>query len=588
MSVSVLPLPVARLRRRSFNAKNPKERHDSAYFAWEASLRLTVAVSPPSDPKPLERGALGNWVGSAALSREKIEERTLTAVHALFTEGENRKRLVSPRELLGALPGYRNKVMGHGGQRSTRFYTEAGMILLDALDIAWLSGVFLPSSGRIYSVDSVSVDADASRVARLLNLTGESPLVDDPAGTPVPDTVLPRRLYWRETNVWRSLHPWLLFIDESERLYCFNGLGRRAQYLDYASGDILEGDRLLEASPAIEHELRELFGSPAPAPEEKPEQRLEPSTEIGTLRLKAPGFPSRFELQEKVSSDDVELVYRATDRTLKREVFVKRLGRAAMEYIGLDRAKHLREAQALARISHPGVLELYEVLESESGVILVIKPVQGEPLADKLAGEGPLPPDEVRDLALQLCDALTAVHAAGIVHRGLSAANILLRPDGSACLTGFSFAKPGSGLGLSSIDYRDAAKKSERSIPPHAAPEQIAGLPADARSDLFGLGCVLYECLTGQSVECGGEAWPPADLRERVPDAPRDLTDAIQRCLRRGPVRRFPTAAAFRKALEGAQVTEYHGDLPEPRRWKRLVIGILLAGILIWLATRLL
>ena len=113
-----LPLPVATLVRRARNAKSAKERHDTAYFAWEASLRLLVAARPPPDLAPLARGSVGHWVRAARADETLLDAAALLDAFALLTEvGTGRKeapRSVSSKRLLDALPAYRNKVVGHG------------------------------------------------------------------------------------------------------------------------------------------------------------------------------------------------------------------------------------------------------------------------------------------------------------------------------------------------------------------------------------------------------------------------------------------------------------------------------------------
>ncbi|MFQ5505724.1 MAG: protein kinase, partial [Planctomycetota bacterium] len=297
----------------------------------------------------------------------------------------------------------------------------------------------------------------------------------------------------------------------------------------------------------------------------------------------SPPCPERFDLIEEISASESELVYRAHDRELNREVFLKWLSPGASLTIG-GGSKSLREARALAKLSHPGVVRLFDVIQTDHGPLLVMDPIAGEPLGEKLSREGRLSAEETRKLGIAICRALGAVHAAGIVHRGLSGENIILKPDGSTCLTGFSFAKPGGhGLGMSSIDYRSSgASEGGRALPVHVSPEQLQGQTADARSDLFGVGCVLYECLTGQSAFADGNVSnPPADPSSLVPGVPKALGEAILICLAKSPTRRPPTAVALEQLLEAAEA----GETPAPPPVSRRLFVLLAASLLVLLGS---
>src|SRR5688572_18802510 len=129
-----VPSPVAAIIRRARAAKSPKERHDTAYFAWEASVRLAVAARPPADASPLALASLGKWVGALSLEAASSAHPALLAAFALLSEvGLDRKaapRSIAPRKLLDALPPYRNVVIGHGAPREAAFYDAASASLL--------------------------------------------------------------------------------------------------------------------------------------------------------------------------------------------------------------------------------------------------------------------------------------------------------------------------------------------------------------------------------------------------------------------------------------------------------------------------
>ena len=272
-------------------------------------------------------------------------------------------------------------------------------------------------------------------------------------------------------------------------------------------------------------------------------------------------LPGRFQVLEELSRNDDEILLRARDELLHREVWISRPAQETRASEDRDElARSLRQARALARVQHRGVIRLLDVLETEIGTVLVMEPVAGEPLAERIARTGSLAPTETRELAVSLASALEAVHTAGVVHRGISASSILLRPDGSPCLVGFSFAKfRGTGQSVFGTTFAYAGRRRGAGeiappTPPHPAPEQILGQVADARSDLFGLGWVLYECLAGKApypADLDPDRWKaPADPRRFAPEAPKSLTEAILKCLNPSPSKRFASAREMREEIE--------------------------------------
>ncbi len=299
----------------------------------------------------------------------------------------------------------------------------------------------------------------------------------------------------------------------------------------------------------------------------------------------------RFDVREELVRTELEVLARAQDRTLGREVVLKALGPAAVEALASreDRERALREARALARIDGDGVVRLLDVLETERGPVLVLEPFAGESLAERLArhaGE-PMDPADVRRLAFDLATALESVHRAGVVHRGLSTGSVLLSAAGRPRLTGFSFARWDRATGMTSIDYGRAssdAAGSEAVVlrPTHPAPEQVAGQPADARSDVFALGCVLYECLTARNpfpAEDPVDRVAPPPAHKLVRDVPRDLSELVERCLARNPLNRPQSAGEVATQL-AAFADESPAEAGERRHawWRPDVMQLALAG----------
>ncbi|MGC4120187.1 MAG: hypothetical protein QM765_37520 [Myxococcales bacterium] len=266
------PLPIAELLRRARNAKSPKERHDSAYFGWEASIRLAVSARPPRDASALAMASIGHWAAAAQVGDLALAAPALLTVYRLFCEvGQGRASTpatVGARALLDALPAYRNQVMGHGSLRASSFYDEAAAKLIDGLSAAWEQGVFWAQGARMVYVDTIEIAEGGERRARVLDLSGEAAQAERSPET-VPDHVLPRRVYLREVGQLSPVHPWLLFREDGlrERVLFFNGRHRSgAHYLDYVSGESLRGKELSEASPGIEEALLRLFEGSAPPP----------------------------------------------------------------------------------------------------------------------------------------------------------------------------------------------------------------------------------------------------------------------------------------------------------------------------------
>ncbi|WP_327428492.1 serine/threonine-protein kinase [Streptomyces sp. NBC_01236] len=207
--------------------------------------------------------------------------------------------------------------------------------------------------------------------------------------------------------------------------------------------------------------------------------------------MNAPGDTvddGRFELIERLGSGGMGTVWRARDTVLHREVALKavRPDAAASDAI---RERVLREARALARLSHPHVVTVHHIVDADPHPWIVMELVPGSSLLERLA-DGPLPPAEAARLGRQILSALRAAHAAGIQHRDVKPANVLLRPDGSAVLTDFGIAAL---EGSTSLTVTGELVGS----PEYMAPERIRGHGDDPASDLWSLGLVLYVCVEG-------------------------------------------------------------------------------------------
>ena len=247
-------------------------------------------------------------------------------------------------------------------------------------------------------------------------------------------------------------------------------------------------------------------------------------------------------------------VQRAHDRLLGRDVAVKRIRLEAFVEPGrLDEVKKrfLREARVAARLRHRNIVTMHDIVSSPDTSFIVMELVEGETLQSLLARRGRLGLDETARILEQVAAALDHAHANGVVHRDVKPANIMIEPSGQVKVMDFGIAKLDEGANLTSTG-------SIMGTPNYMAPEQARGESVDSRSDLFSLGCVLYECLTGtrpfQSpsvsailVKILTEDPPPVDLEAL--GLPRGLQPVLLRATAKDPAARYPSGAAMIEAL---------------------------------------
>ncbi len=293
---------------------------------------------------------------------------------------------------------------------------------------------------------------------------------------------------------------------------------------------------------------------------------IEPGSEFGPYRV-----------DSRIGAGGMGEVFRATDTRLGRSVALK----FSREHFS-DRFE--QEARAIARLNHPNICTLHDVGPN----YLVMELVEGETLADRLR-RGPLSPSELRAVAIQMASALAAAHAKGITHRDLKPANIMLTKSGVKVLD-FGLAKlsqPNVGSVLAETVTQEIV-----GTPGYMAPEQLEGKPADARTDLFAFGLILYEMAAGKRVingesvaECvrqtlNDESPPMAEL-------PKSLARVIAVCLKRDPDERWQSAADVGIALKWEDA-EAPGT-PVVRRGKMpwLVGGLIAAAAIGFLIFRL-
>ncbi len=275
-----------------------------------------------------------------------------------------------------------------------------------------------------------------------------------------------------------------------------------------------------------------------------------------------------YTLTEKLGEGGMGVVWRATDSTLDRDVAIKVLPASFSE--DPDRlVRFEREAKSLAALNHPNIAAIHSVHEADGVRFLAMELVPGEDLAERI-GRGALPVDESIEIATQIASALEAAHAAGIVHRDLKPANVKLTPEGRVKVLDFGLAKawatdPATGGSDPSLSPTITSAGTMAGVilgtAAYMAPEQARGRVVDQRADLWALGVILFEMLTGRGlfrgedvsevlagVIKGGLEWDA--LPERLPGSARF---GLHRCLQRKPEDRWHSAADVRILLEEAR-----------------------------------
>ena len=268
----------------------------------------------------------------------------------------------------------------------------------------------------------------------------------------------------------------------------------------------------------------------------------------------APGHvvAGRYELLDVIGHGAMGTVWRARDNVLAREVAVKEVCLPALmspQDRAVARERSLREARVAARLTHPGVVTVYDVIEAEGSPWIVMELVRARSLARVLAEDGPMPPARAAELGMGLLEALGSAHAAGIVHRDVKPGNVLVPADGRAVLTDFGIATVAGDQPLTQAGM-------VMGTPGFCAPERIRGAPASPASDLWSLGATLYAAVEGRA-PFDGQGSAMAVLANIVHADPPPASSAgplgpvIAALMSRDPAAR-PDAAAARRMLTGA------------------------------------
>jgi serine/threonine-protein kinase len=365
---------------------------------------------------------------------------------------------------------------------------------------------------------------------------------------------------WQAT---RALFDELVELDDASRGERLDAIGHSDPELRHDVERLLAGDASVESRLARVDAALGLHGVDIPA---RPERGGDPLGLTGRM-------VSHFRVLEPLAVGGMGVVYRAEDVRLGRTIALKLP--LPERCVGRDaRERFIREGRAAGALDHPNVCSIHEVGESDEGLLyLAMTFYSGETLGARLARAGPLPVPQALAVARAIARGLGAAHAAGLVHRDVKPANVMLLPDDGVKVLDFGLAKP--------RDLSLTAPRAVMGTVAYMAPEQIRGVAADARADVWALGVVLYEMLTGRRPFDGeadisiahaivhDEPVPPRTLRADVPPAVERVVCAL---LEKERERRPPTAAAVEAMLADAE----QGRAPQPtwrdslarrRRW---------------------
>ena len=274
-----------------------------------------------------------------------------------------------------------------------------------------------------------------------------------------------------------------------------------------------------------------------------------------------PATIGRYQVERVLGRGAMGVIYQAHDPVIGREVAIKLIranlidGEEREDYL----ARFRREAQAAGRCMHPNIVAIYDFALHEGDPFLAMEYVEGANLADVLRERGRFAQDDAIAVTLQMLEALGAAHAIGVVHRDVKPANVLLLPDNRVKMTDFGIAR---------FDSSEMTQVGTMiGTPSYMSPEQCRGQDVDARSDLFAVGAVLYEMLSGARAFGGRDAnkvmyrllnEEPADIDAMA----GGLAPLLRRVLAKTPDRRFGSAHEMAAALRSALVP---GGLPEVR-----------------------
>lgn len=282
----------------------------------------------------------------------------------------------------------------------------------------------------------------------------------------------------------------------------------------------------------------------------------------------------RYEILDEIGQGAMGTVYRARDPLIERTVAIKTVSLEQLRQEGADaESRFLREAQSAGRLSHPNIVTIYDVGESDEFAYIAMEYLSGVTLRD-IMNRGPIPLDLTLDTAMQMAEALAFAHEHGVIHRDIKPANVVITGQkGRVKLTDFGIAH------LVNSDHTQAGQML--GSPRYMSPEQAMGRMIDGRSDIFSLGAVLYEMLTGHYA-FDGDSLPaivyrviheaPAPITSLCPELPEGLVSLLARMLDKNPDAR-PDARSLVNGLQELhpKTTEPSPERPSSNRVPRLL-----------------
>ena len=273
----------------------------------------------------------------------------------------------------------------------------------------------------------------------------------------------------------------------------------------------------------------------------------------------------RYEILDEIGQGAMGTVYRARDPMIERVVAIKTVSIAQLQREGADaESRFLREARSAGRLSHPNIVTIYDVSEADGLAYIAMEYLSGRTLRD-IMNQGPLPLDLTLDTVTQMAEALAFAHEHGVIHRDIKPANVVVtQPRGRVKLTDFGIAHL--------INSNQTQTGQMLGSPRYMSPEQAMGRAVDGRSDIFSLGAVLYEMLTGRYA-FDGESLPniiyrvisemPVPAETLRPQIPAELAALLAHMLSKNPQDR-PDASELVKALHGLTASAPPASAAQP------------------------
>jgi serine/threonine protein kinase len=348
---------------------------------------------------------------------------------------------------------------------------------------------------------------------------------------------------------------------------------------------------------SLRKEVESLLAADEQASSSEPAQ----FSSIAPVRLASGTQIDDYEIEALLGSGGMGEVYRARDLRLNKKVAIKVLP-ASLSADQQWLRRFEREARALAALNHPNIMAVYRLGTHQGAPFLVSELLEGQTLREELR-KGPLPLRKAIDYGLQVTRGLAAAHHHGIIHRDLKPDNLFITRDGRAKILDFGLAKLLQPAAHSGSDGGAETEATQQGLvvgtPGYMSPEQVRGLPADPRSDVFGLGAILYEMFSGKRAFLGDTRadtfgavlnQEPRRLSQLVPGLLPGLEHIVDRCLAKDPEERFQSVSDVGYALE-ALTDPFTPPASSPRqeqawyrlaRWWVATAILVIAGVLVY------